>query len=434
MKIQNHYFIDSQRLFPILLVLLMAFAGKSFAQGFDDETEWRKQSSLPTAVDFSKLFESEETAKEDFEDAKRKRESDIQTLMSKPAALEKAIDPDNYIVGPGDVFSFNIWGAMEMQIPVVVSPEGKLSIPSVGEVDVDGLSLSKVKSIVLEQAKPFYEKSEISLSLEMLRYFRVHVVGAVQYPGTYVANPTSRISELIEEAGGISGWANTSLIELRKENGDTAYFNLSIFKATGDLSSDLFVHGGDVIFVPPIDLASRTVIVEGDFKKGGRYPILENENIYDFLLRIGPFSRSANLSEISVIRRVEGKVQIKKPFASGQEKMLLENDDRVVIPSEFVYVKGAVQNPGAYPFVANLTARDYAGMAGGSYQSTNIKGVKVYNRYTGKTRKGPETLIEAGDVVDLPQSWGNRVRDLAQVVSAIASVFLAAKAIGLLEK
>ena len=83
-----------------------------------------------------------------------------------------------------------------------------------------------------------------------------------------MANPTSRISELIREAGGISGWADKAHIELRKENGDTAIFNLSAFQATGDLSSDLFVHGGDVVFVPPIDMASPTVMVEGDFKRG----------------------------------------------------------------------------------------------------------------------------------------------------------------------
>ena len=415
-----------------LSLCLLGFAGRSVSQSLDDETEWRKQSSLPTAVDFSKLFESEEEGKEALEEIKRKREADIQTLMSRPAALEKAVDPDTYVVGPGDIFSFNVWGAMEMQIPVVVSPEGKLTIPSVGEVDVDGLILTDVKTAVLERAKPYYEKSDISLTLETLRYFRVHVTGAVEFPGTYVANPTSRISELIEEAGGVSGWANKARIELRKTDGDTACFNLSAFQATGELSADLFVHGGDVIFVPPIALDSRTVMVEGDFKKGGWYPVLENETIYDFLIRIGPFSRSANLADVSIIRRVQDKIQISKPFRNGKQDMLLQEDDRIVIPSDFVYVKGAVLNPGAYPFVANLTARDYAGMAGGAYQSTSINGVKVYNRYTGKTRRGPEIIVEAGDVVDLPQSWGNRFRDLAQVVSAMASAFIAARAIGLI--
>lgn len=416
----------------VVLFLVPVFSPTDIsAQTFDEETEWRKQSSLPTAVDFSEMFQSEEENKDALEELKQKRENELRTRMTQPAALEKSIDPNTYVVGPGDLFFFNVWGAMEMQTPVAVSPEGKLTIPSVGEVDVDSLTLTETKSVVYQQAKPFYENSEISLTLETLRYFRVHVVGAVEFPGTYVANPTSRISEMIEEAGGISGWANRSCIELRTLNGDTAFFNLSAFKATGDLSSDLFVHGGDVVFVPPISPSAPTVMVEGDFKKGGRYPILDDETIYDFLVRIGPFSRSVNLSQVSVIRSGREEKTIYKPFSSGPSDLRLEENDRVVIPSDFVYVKGAVQNPGAYPFVANLTARDYAGMAGGMYQSTSITGVKVYNQYTGKTKRGPETLVEAGDVVDLPQSWGLRFRDMATVLSTVTSALLAARAIGL---
>ena len=413
----------------VILVLLMQ---NLQAQLLSEETTRGMNSSAPTAIDFSKMFRSDQESKEEFKSSRSQQESEIQQRLSAPAALEKAVDPNTYIVGPGDIFSFNIWGAMEMKMPVMVSPEGKLAIPSVGEVDVDGLLLSEAKVRVLEKAKPFYEKCEISLSLEKLRYFKVHVTGAVKYPGTYMGNPTSRIPELIEEAGGIYGWANKAKVELRRENGDTLFFNLSEFEATGKIISDLFVNGGDVVFVPPVALSAKSVTVAGDFKKGGNYPLLEKETIYDFLLRIGPFSRSANISQVSIIRMAEGQKQIIKPFSSGEVSLLLEDGDRVVVPSDFVYVKGAVQTPGAFPYVANLTARDYAGMAGGNYQSASIKSVKVYNSYTGKMKKGPDTIVEAGDVVDLPQSWGNRFRDVASIISTMASVVLAAKAVGVI--
>ena len=415
-----------KRYFAIIICLLIT--QNLPAQLLNEETTRNMDVSTPTAIDFSKMFRSDQESKEDFQNTKAQKQSEIQQRLSAPVALEKAVDPNTYLVGPGDVFSLNVWGAMEIQIPVMVSPEGKLSIPSVGEIFVAGLTLSMAKDEVLEKAKPYYEKSEISLTLEKLRYFKVHVTGAVQYPGTYTVNPTSRIPEIIEYAGGVSIWANKTRIELRRENGDTLYFNLSEFEATGKFSSDCFVNGGDVIFVTPVDFTGKSVTVAGDFKKGGHYPIVEKETIYDFLLRIGPFSRSANISEISIIRKVEGKEKRIKPFTTGDFSMLLENGDKVIIPSDFVYVKGAVQTPGAFPFVSNLTARDYAGMAGGNYQSAGIKSVKVYNAYTGKMKNGPETIVEAGDVVDLPQSWGLRFRDLATVVSTVASIILAAKA------
>jgi len=109
----------------------------------------------------------------------------------------------------------------------------------------------------------------------------------------------------------------------------------------------------------------------------------------------------------------------------------LSSGDRIVLPSQYVFVKGAVRNPGAYPYTVNLRAKDYAGMAGGDYQSGTIHGVKVLHVRTGKTEKGPDAVVEPGDIVDLPQNWGNRFRNYLTIVSTITSMVIAAKAAGL---
>lgn len=421
------------RSLSVLLILCFLGFPSLMGQIVDEESEWQTQTSTPSAIDFSKLFETEKTTRDEFEEAKRRRNAEIREKLSQPGYLEGVVEPNEYRVGPGDIFSFNVWGAMEMMLPVIVSPEGTLNIPSVGEIEVNGLSLAEVKSKVIESSKPFYKKSQVSISLESLRFFRVHVVGEVKYPGTYMANPTDRISRLIEEAGGITERANKIAIELHRKNGKKLTFDFADFEAHGQMASNAFVQGGDVVFVPLIDRSAKSVVVEGDFRRGGRYQISENENLDHFVERIGPFARSTNFSQITIIRRQDDQIQMIRPWTDGKEESLtLENGDRVVLPSSFVYVKGAVRNPGAYPFIANLTARDYAGMAGGDYQSSRINGVKVYQAQTGKTIGGPETPVEAGDVVDLPQSIGNRFRDVATVVTTITSIILSARAVGLI--
>ena len=423
----------------VILLSALFFCGTVGAQTREEEDQWKKESSLPKAIDFSKIFGRERTTREDFDTWKKERESRLGERLSRVDALERAVDPQKYVVGPGDVFSFNIWGALEMQLPITVSPEGKLLVPSVGEIEVDATTLAEVQDLVLKMAATCYGNSEITLTLESLRFFRVHVVGEVKYPGTYVAQAVDRISELITEAGGVTDWAWKRRIELRHPNGSVDYFDLSVFEQEGNLERDLFVNGGDVVCVPPLRLGQCLVKVEGDLENSGTYQISPGEKLLAFLQRIRALRRNTDLSKVMVIRLGDGNntESKRKRFVTpylGEDSIDLDfslrNGDRVVLPSHYVYVKGAVRLPGAYPYSMNLTAKDYAGMAGGDFRSGSIKGVKVFHARTGKTEKGPDVLVEPGDVVHLNPNWSQRLESYLRIIPTVTSLILAAKAAG----
>jgi protein involved in polysaccharide export with SLBB domain len=106
--------------------------------------------------------------------------------------------------------------------------------------------------------------------------------------------------------------------------------------------------------------------------------------------------------------------------------------DRIVLAADLVYVRGSVMSPGAYPYVPNMKAKDYAGMAGGDYRSANIKGVKVFHVSSGKSEKGPNALVEAGDVVFLSANMDEKLRNYITIIPVFTSLILAAKAAGLM--
>ena len=426
-----------KKLFNLLLLMLLLgsliLSQTILAQTTDDDELWtrtkRKKTIAPRDVDFFKMWEEKEQTKEDFDIWKRKREAKLEKRLLQNESLEKAVDPDKYIVGPGDIFSFNIWGAMETQIPLSVSPEGKLSIPSIGEVFVDGKSLAEVHKLILTEADKYYEENTVTIVLESLRFFQVHVTGEVEFPGTYHARSTDRISEMITEAGGTTEWAWKRRIELRHLDGNVDYFDLSAFEQDGQIKKDLHVNGGDVIFVPPIELEDNLVRVEGDIKNAGIYQIFEEENLLDFLQRIRAMKKNTDLSKIAVVRYDEtrDKDVIQMPFNTNIKNtiFILSDGDRIILPSNYVYVKGTVRKPGAYPYVLNLRARDYAGMAGGDYRSGSIKKVKVFHARTGKTEKGEDVLVEPGDVVEVPQTFELKIREILSIASTVAYVFVA---------
>lgn len=411
------------------LLIVFLFSLPLFAQVFEEQTEQQDQTSAPRAVDFTQMFDQEETTREEYSDLMRRKKALIEERMNQPDALEGAINAEQYIVGPGDIFNFKVLGALENQIPIEIAPEGNITIPSVGDIHIAGLTLKQAQDLVEQKAGPYYKGSDVSLTLESLRYCRVHVTGAVVYPGTYVTQAINRISTLIAEAGGVSENANKGEILLKRKNGLVSKFDLSRFEQSGSLDENIYVTGGDVIFVPPVDLSKPFVRVEGDFETGGLYQIMDGESLFHFLQRIRAVKRNTDITKVMVVRNKK----LLLPFSDSKEMAFsLMSNDVITIPSSFVYVKGAVRNPGAYPYIQYFTTKDYAGMAGGDYQSGSVNMVKVFKPSTGKTKKGTDIVVEPGDVVDLPTSWDTRVRNWGTMLSAIASSVLAAKAIGII--
>ncbi len=392
--------------------------------------EAEKTSSKPVEFPEMPKEKEEKTLRETFEDLKRQKEAKLRERLTQPEALEKAVDPRMYVVGPGDVFSLNVWGPMEMQYPLTVNPEGKLLVPSVGEIEVAGKTLEEVQKEVLEKAKPFYEKSPITLSLESVRHFRIHVAGEVQFPGTYIVQGGIRVSEAIAEAGGVTEFAWRNAIEIRHENGKIDTVDLDSFEQTGELCPAFYVHGGDVIYVPPLSASPLRVTVEGEYECAGVHPLRPNETLMDFLLRIRALNQHTDLTKIIVERATEKKKSKRiVPFQdSSNTSFYLEHGDRIVLPPKYVYVRGAVQQPGAFPFALNLTAKDYAGMAG---VMGNLEGIKTYHAFTRKAEKGPHVIVGPGDIVDVPELWRLRVQSYLGIAYTIASLVIAAKAIGL---
>lgn len=427
------------RHFLLFAAGIFLFAGNINAQIGEERRVLDKQKVVPKPIDFSQIFK-QETTREDLEAWNKKREAKIKERLAQAEALEVAVNPDDYIVGPGDIFSFNIWGSLPYQLPLTVTPEGHLSIPSVGEITVSGRTLSHVQDTVLKEASPFYENSTVTLNLLALRFFRVHVLGEVQYPGIYIAQAMDRFSEMINRAGGITQWAWKRNIEVRHPDGTNDLFDLSQYEQDGNLEQNLYVGGGDVLYVPPLILTDHLITVEGDLENSGTYQIQKDETLINFLKRIRGLKRNTDISKIIIIRSTDhqdsGVKEDKKlaPFLRSDStayEFSLKSGDRIILPSQYVYVKGSVRYPGAFPYIKNTTARDYAGMAGGDIRSAHIRRVKVYHVRTEKTEKGPNVLVDPGDVVDLGVSLGQSLEIYLRILPAITSLILAAQAAGI---
>ena len=184
------------------------------------------------------------------------------------------VNPDVYIVGPGDVLQLYIWGEFDLSYMLQVDPEGNVLIPTVGAFRVSDKTLSVVKQFIYDAAQSKYPGVDISISLASMRFFTAYVTGAVIREGSFVIHPTTRVSDLIERSGGFLDELQATTVEedangnkvtrvrqiknrptgrrtiklIRRDN-SVVNVDLEMFNSTGDVIHNPYVRMGDVVNV-----------------------------------------------------------------------------------------------------------------------------------------------------------------------------------------
>jgi len=165
-----------------------------------------------------------------------------------PLPLENAIDPEKYLLGPGDRLRI-LWSVENIDNFVTIGPTGKLIIPKIAPINVLGKTLGDVDREVNERMRKVYKSTEVSINLIRFRQFKVLVYGAVNKPKFVKMAPVSRFHEAINEAGGLQKYADPERTVLIREGNSRNIF-LKEFLLKGDLNNNPQLMDGDKIYVP----------------------------------------------------------------------------------------------------------------------------------------------------------------------------------------
>ncbi len=359
-----------------------------------------------------------------------------------PLALEAAIDPQTYILGPGDRFFVVISVIDESGFQIAVTAEGKLIVPTVGVFDVQGKTLAQVQREIKSAGTEKYRDQEVRAHIIDLRLFRVHVLGEVIKPGIYAFRQTERLSDALQAAENMTDWAQEDEIILRRKNGDENKISFSKYRLEGDLASNPTLFDGDVILVPRISAEATKVYVEGRISSPGIYAARSGETPEAFLQRIGGATRKSDLLAAVIKRPNPDSAASKEKYkiiplrnvhakngadlSETKDNFVLQTGDIVSIPSisDSVYVQGPARFPGAYPYHPGFKARDYVGLAGPNDRAAGMTGVKVRHPETGEIFKGPDAPVRPGDTVEIRTAKRLVLRDYIAVASTLISASL----------
>lgn len=315
--------------------------------------------------------------------------------------LEGAVDANTYLVGPNDIFSLGVWGIVNTPIPVAVSPEGSLIIPSVGEIAVSGLTLNEAKSRVIAAVKKRYISAEISLTLISPRRFLVNVSGVGQgsYPTSAIMRASTLISFILSDSLSLmksgtmpSERYNFSMrnIKLKRKNGEIRRVDLYEYFATQDEKYNPFLREGDVIVLQKYDWEGKFIAVQGAVQFPGVFEYIEGDDLETAINLTRGFTSVANLDSITISRMDPTATKMDKRVISyeNNKNLKLEVNDRVYVNAyaesrrDFkVLVLGEVVRPGNYPITLNTTKlSDVINEAGGLLPNSYLPNSEVYRK------------------------------------------------------
>ena len=277
--------------------------------------------------------------------------------------------PD-YVLGPGDNLTLNLWGGMDQRLNRSIDRQGQLELPEAGPVMISGLTIEQAQTAIQKTLDSQFHGEHVEISLGRLRTVRVYVVGDVQRPGAYDVSSLSTALSALFAAGGPT--SRGSLRIMRQMRGDKLVRQIDLydFLLHGIRSSDDRLQAGDTILVPP---AGPQVTVEGMVHRPAIYELNGEQSLNQILDLAGGVLVSASLKQIHVERieahesRTMVDLQLPDNPAEAAEKLAafnVKDGDDVVITqiqpynSQAVYLEGHVFHPGKYPYKEGMTIAD----------------------------------------------------------------------------
>jgi polysaccharide export outer membrane protein len=267
----------------------------------------------------------------------------------------------DYVIGEGDGLDIAVWGVRELTFSVKVRPDGKITIPGLGDVAVSGKTPAHLQVLLSERLKELVKNPIVTVTVREITNSKVYIFGGGINSGVYDLNRRTTLLQLlctigspatgagggagggaasVTGGGGGASGAATRAADFKRayvlRNGKKIKENFHTLFITGDIAEDIVIESNDAIFIP--QLLERSVYVLGAVNASRAIEYREGMTVMEAILESGGFTKFADQNDI-VIRRKENdkdiviEVKAKKLLKDGDltQNVLLKAGDYIVV-------------------------------------------------------------------------------------------------------
>lgn len=267
------------------------------------------------------------------------------------AGADMSSDPGDYLLGPGDLLQVTVFEVKDLATTVRVSSRGYITLPLLGQVQVDGLSAREAEVHIekLYDAK-YLKDPHVSIFVEEHFSQRVTLIGQFNSPGTYDYPSKQRLLDVMALGGGLSENAGrTAQIRRSGEDnqpGETLIVDLELLIREGRNELNIEINGGDVVFVPE----SGTFFISGAVRRPGAYPIKQRTILIEAISAAGGLAPYADADHIILIRHLgDGKREM-----TELDLDLLDAQEHIIEDRDVIFAKASAWGKLMHGFSINL--------------------------------------------------------------------------------
>lgn len=172
-------------------------------------------------------------------------------------AVDRPIESEPYRIGVDDRVQVTVWRNPEVSVTAPVRPDGKITVPLIGDVQAGGRTPAEVAENIKKQLSAYIRDANVSVIVTDLlssQYIsRVRIIGAVKAPKSMPYRQGMTVLDVVLEAGGLNDFAsanNTKLYRRTKDKTEVIDIELGNILSKGRLETNLYLRPGDVITVP----------------------------------------------------------------------------------------------------------------------------------------------------------------------------------------
>jgi polysaccharide biosynthesis/export protein len=330
-----------------------------------------------------------------------------------------------FVLGPEDIIEISVWGNKEFAGDLPVRPDGKVSIPLIGDVNVEGLTPTKVKNLITQKLRKFIKDASVTVFVKEINSINISIAGEVNVPGTYKVNRPITLLHLFSLSQGFTEKADLKNSFLLRK-GKKMNIDLYALVRKGDISQNVSLLPNDLIFIK--DNFQNQIKVAGEVIEPQVITFQDEMTALDAILVSKGLTEKADLKNSFLLRKgkkmdIDLYALVKKGVIS-QNVSLLPND-LIFIQDNFVNrinVIGEVNEPQVITFQDGMTALDAVLISEGLTDVAKPSGTQVYRR--NQNRKGeiikiPVALddvifegdltknirLKPGDIIHVPRSF-----------------------------
>ena len=163
-----------------------------------------------------------------------------------PNAAPMAVNHKIYEIGAQDILKIEVWQNQDLSRVVTIRPDGKFSLPLIGDVQAEGLTPERLESQLETALSDFIQTPDVTVSVQQVNSKSYRVSGYVNRPGIYPLVTPIHLYEAIVDAGGFRDFANLKdIVVFRGSN--RIKFNAADYRKGKNLDKNIVVENGDII-------------------------------------------------------------------------------------------------------------------------------------------------------------------------------------------